>query len=61
MINTNEETNKINKVIKKKGRSKMMITKCNHKEMKHYAKGLCKPCYHSIERNTYADNCAHND
>ena len=29
--------------------------------MKHYAKGKCKICYNSTDRNNKADKCPHHD
>ena len=29
--------------------------------MKHYAKGKCKICYNSTDRNNKADKCPHRD
>ena len=47
--------------IKRRNRKKREITRCPHKEMKHYAKGMCNHCYHLYGRNSLANNCEHTD
>lgn len=36
-----------------------VITKCEHKSRKHYAKGMCSTCYHKLGRTKTAWNCDH--
>jgi hypothetical protein len=36
-------------------------TRCPHKEMKHYAKGMCNHCYHVYGRKKMAYSCPHTD
>lgn len=37
------------------------ITKCPHKDRKHYAKNMCRNCYHSKGRLKKAWKCEHKD
>ena len=36
-----------------------MNTECPHKDVKHYAKGMCNNCYHTQGRKKLAWNCEH--
>lgn len=36
-----------------------VVTKCEHKSRKHYAKGMCSTCYHKLGRTKTAWNCEH--
>jgi hypothetical protein len=42
-------------------RKTKVITKCNHVDRKHYAKGLCSTCYHRSGRTKTAWKCQHTD
>ena len=37
------------------------VTRCPHKDARHYAKGMCNNCYHSFGRTKMAFNCQHSD
>ena len=39
----------------------MSITRCSHVDREHYAKGLCKKCYHQFGRKKTAEGCEHTD
>ena len=38
-----------------------IVFRCPHKDMKHYAKGMCNKCYHLYGRTRLADKCIHTD
>jgi len=42
-------------------RKTKVVTECEHKDRKHYAKGLCSSCYHKGGRTKKAWNCEHKD
>lgn len=46
---------------KSASRRTKVVTKCPHKERKHYAKGLCSTCYHKKGRTKLAWRCPHID
>ena len=46
---------------KKSGRKPGSITKCPHKNQKHFAMGMCNHCYHKFGRRTQVTNCEHVD
>ena len=48
------------KIVKSK-RGQSVITRCPHKDAKHYAKGMCSNCYHSFGRTKMAHNCQHSN
>lgn len=50
-----------NRVIKRRARKIATITRCEHVEMKHYAKGMCNHCYHLYGRTSLANKCPHTD
>ena len=35
------------------------VNRCQHTDRKHYAKGLCNPCYVTKGRSKMASNCMH--
>ena len=37
------------------------VTKCEHTNRKHYAKGMCSTCYHKAGRTKLAWDCEHKD
>ena len=39
--------------------SKGLVTKCEHEEEPHYAKGMCFRCYHRKGRTKLATACPH--
>ena len=56
----------IRKIDRKTNKSKLLtkhrktITKCAHKSLEYYAKGMCKNCYHNKgKRSKKATKCAH--
>lgn len=58
----------IRKVDRKTKKSRLLtkhrkkITKCEHKHLEYYAKGMCKNCYHSKgKRSKKATKCEHTD
>lgn len=44
---------------KESSRKTKVVTKCEHTDRKHYAKGLCSTCYHKGGRTKNAWNCEH--
>mmetsp|Transcript_14711 Transcript_14711/g.12944 ORF Transcript_14711/g.12944 Transcript_14711/m.12944 type:complete len:291 (+) Transcript_14711:120-992(+) len=42
-------------------RKTKLVTKCEHTDKKHYAKGLCSSCYHKGGRTKKSWNCEHKD
>lgn len=42
-------------------RKTKVVTKCEHTDRKHYAKGLCSSCYHKGGRTKKSWNCEHKD
>lgn len=44
---------------KPSNRKTKVVTKCEHKNRKHYAKGLCSTCYHKGGRTKKAWKCEH--
>lgn len=58
----------IRKIDRKTKKSKLLtkhrkkITKCQHKNLEYYAKGMCKNCYHNKgKRSKKASKCDHSD
>ena len=49
------------KKIPKKKYKKRAITKCEHTDLVHYAKGMCNHCYHTKGRGDLATECIHLD
>jgi hypothetical protein len=45
----------------KSGRKPGVITNCPHKNLKHFAKGMCNHCYHRYGRKGTATACKHTD
>lgn len=42
-------------------KTRRIISKCPHTDLKYYAKGMCKKCYHMIGREKKATACQHSD
>jgi hypothetical protein len=46
---------------KYKPRTPKFAVNCEHKDLRSYALGLCKNCYHSRGRTKLATDCPHSD
>ena len=47
------------RIVKKRIRTRKIITRCPHVDMQHYAKGMCNSCYHFYGRKSLAFKCEH--
>mmetsp|Transcript_29978 Transcript_29978/g.53185 ORF Transcript_29978/g.53185 Transcript_29978/m.53185 type:complete len:124 (-) Transcript_29978:58-429(-) len=46
---------------KKEGLERMFNSRCPHANRKHYAKNMCRPCYHLKGRSRKAWKCRHTE
>ena len=57
IASVSQPSKKVDQAEKRRPRS--TITKCSHGHRKHYAKGLCRQCYHIFGRKNLATGCKH--